>query len=237
MVQVQKTDISHGVAWVTDGFRNFMKHPGLWIVLGLALLIIYILLSLIPLIGTLLVSLISPILTGGLLYAAKESAEGRPIEFVYLFRGFQDSRALNGLLALGGVVVAGTIASLIVIFMLLGTAFMAGMQGGTPDTLSPMVLGVGGLIGLLLVLSIQLVVVSAVVYAVPLVMLKGTAPGEAMSASINACLTNFLPLTIFGVIYIVIAIIASLPIMLGWIVLAPASIGMLYASYRDSFGA
>jgi hypothetical protein len=235
MIKLQRVDIGRGVTWIGNGFQNLLKNPGMWIVLGLALLIGYVLMSLIPFLGALLVSLLSPALSAGMLSAAKAADEGQPLEFGQLFRGFQDSRALNGLLALGGVVVGGTIASMIVLFLLIGSAFMAGMQAGEPEQMSLLALGAGGLIGLLLILAIQLLVAMAVVYAVPLVMFRAAAPGEAMTASINACVTNFLPLLVFGVIYLIVAIVASLPLMLGWIVLVPASFGMLYASFRDTF--
>jgi uncharacterized membrane protein len=105
-------------------------------------------------------------------------------------------------------------------------------QGGA----MPAAYGIGTLIGVLIVLVIQLAVAAAVVYAIPLVMFKAAPVGEAMSASINACLVNFLPLLVFGVVYLVVAIAASLPFFLGWLVLIPASAGMLYVSYRDIFG-
>jgi uncharacterized membrane protein len=237
MIQVKQADVGQGVAWIGSGFRNFMKNPGMWIVLGLVLLICYIGISLIPFLGSLLVSLVSPVLTAGMLYAAKQAEDGQPVEFSHLFRGFQESRALNGLLALGAVMVAGTIASMIVMFMLVGSAFMASMQAGGPEELSLLALGTGGLIGLLLVLSIQLLVAATLVYAIPLVMFKGAAVGEAMSASINACIENWLSLLVFGAIFLIVAIVAALPFGLGLIVLLPASFGMLYASYRDIFGA
>lgn len=236
MVQVKNVDVGKGVTWIGDGFRIFLKSPGMWIVLGIVMFIIYLVLAIIPFIGGLVASLISPIFAGGMLHAAREADAGRPVEFGHLFRGFQQKGALNGLLALGGVVVAGAILTMIVISVFLGGSFMADMAtGGSPDAMPHMFLGVGGLIGALVALAIQIVVIAAVVYAIPLVMFNGTPVGDALSASLRACVTNFLPLLIFSAVYLVLAIVAALPFGLGMLILLPASFGMLYASYRDSF--
>ncbi len=234
MVQVRTVDMGQGVSWIGKGWHNFMRNPGMWIVLGLALAIVFVVLSLIPFVGGLVASLVSPVFMAGLLFAAREVEEGRPIELGHLIRGFQESQALNGLLSLGGIMLAGFLISAIVIFFLAGAAMMTAMHGD-PDAISALALGTGGLVGLLLVLAIQLLVAMAVVYAVPLVMFKNVRPGEAMRASFNACVRNFLPLLVFSVIYLVLGVVASLPFMLGWLVLFPASVGMLYASYRDCF--
>jgi len=234
MIQTQRVDAGRGVAWIGDGFRIFGAAAGLWIVIALIVIVIFIVCAVIPFIGFLAASLLGPVLGAGMLIAAREADAKRPVEIGHLFQGFKDSRVLNGLLALGGVLIAGTIATLLVSFLLLGSVFMAALQA-TQGTMPP-AFGIGALIGVLIVLAIQFAVAAAVVYAVPLVTFKGAAVGEAMSASINACLVDFLPLLVFGVIYLVLAIIASVPFGLGWLVLLPASAGMLYASYRDIFG-
>lgn len=236
MVQVKTVDVGKGVSWIGAGWRNFLGNPGMWIVMGLALAIVFVVLCLIPFVGALVASLASPVFMAGLLFAAREVEERRPIELGHLIRGFQESQALNALLSLGGIMVAGFLISAIVIFFLAGAAMMTAMHGD-PKAISAFALGTGGLVGLLLVLAIQLLVAMAVVYAVPLVMFDKVRPGEAMRASFNACVQNFLPLLVFGAIYLVLGVIASLPFMLGWLVLIPASVGMLYASYRDCFSA
>lgn len=234
MIQPQRVDAGRGATWIGDGFRTFAANPGLWIVIALIVIVIFIVCAFVPFIGFLAASLLGPVLGAGMLIAAREADAKRPVEIGHLFQGFKDSRALNSLLVLGGVLIAGAIATLLVSFLLLGSVFMAAMnasQGAVPPAF-----GVSSLIGVLIVFAIQLAVAAAVVYAVPLVTFKGAAVGEAMSASINACLVDFLPLLVFGVIYLVLAIVASVPFGLGWIVLLPASAGMLYASYRDVFG-
>ena len=56
-------------------------------------------------------------------------------------------------------------------------------------------------------------------FAPALVMLRHDEPVAAMKASFFACLANVLPMLVYGLIGIVLAIVASIPFGLGWLVL------------------
>ena len=56
-----------------------------------------------------------------------------------------------------------------------------------------------------------------------------------MGSSLRANLRNILPLLVSGVLYLFVAVLATLPLLLGWIVLLPVSVGMLYRSYKDLY--
>jgi len=58
-----------------------------------------------------------------------------------------------------------------------------------------------------------------------------------MKASFEACLANLGPLLVYGLVYIGLAIIASIPLGLGWLVLGPMMAGSCYASWRRVFAA
>jgi len=58
---------------------------------------------------------------------------------------------------------------------------------------------------------------------------------EALGLSFRACLRNVLPFLLYGVVLFVLAIVATIPLMLGWLVLWPVLIGSIYASYKDIF--
>jgi uncharacterized membrane protein len=45
-----------------------------------------------------------------------------------------------------------------------------------------------------------------------------------------------LPFLVYGVVYVVAAIVASIPFGLGWIVLLPVLMLTVYVSYRDIYG-
>ncbi|HEY8887312.1 MAG TPA: hypothetical protein VIM35_02405, partial [Gallionella sp.] len=53
--------------------------------------------------------------------------------------------------------------------------------------------------------------------------------------SLRAFLYNALPMLLYGITFMMLAILASLPMMLGWLVLLPLVFTTLYASYSDIF--
>ena len=62
------------------------------------------------------------------------------------------------------------------------------------------------------------------------------APVAAMKASFGACLKNIVPFIIYGVVVLVLGIIAAIPFMLGWLVLGPVLAASVFVAYRDIFG-
>jgi uncharacterized membrane protein len=69
------------------------------------------------------------------------------------------------------------------------------------------------------------------------VVLRKTPPVEALQLSWAASLKNLMAFLVFGLIYIVASIVASIPFGLGWILLLPVSMLAVFVSYRDVFEA
>ena len=233
-MEAKAVDVSRGIAWFSGGWRIFMKNPGLWIVLGIIVLAITVVLSIIPILGIFALSLVMPVLVAGLLYAAREADAGRALDVLHVFQGFRDKEKLTPLLSLGGLALAGLLASFALAFLLAGGSMVTMMLSGERPQMAAGAMG-GFMLAGLVILVVELLVATAIVYAIPLVMFRGTPTGAAMRSSFNASLRNFLPLLVFGVVYLFAAIVAMLPLMLGWLVLLPASAGMLYLSYKDLY--
>jgi len=70
-----------------------------------------------------------------------------------------------------------------------------------------------------------------------LVVFRNAQPVDAVLTSALAVVKNWLPFLVYGLIYIVAAIVASIPFGLGWILLVPVVLLTMYVSYRDVFGA
>jgi uncharacterized membrane protein len=58
---------------------------------------------------------------------------------------------------------------------------------------------------------------------------------RAMQASFAGCVKNMLPFLLYGVIVLVASAIASVPLLLGWLVLGPVLFASLYTGYRDIY--
>jgi uncharacterized membrane protein len=93
--------------------------------------------------------------------------------------------------------------------------------------LSGLLLGVLGglLLGVPLVMSVW--------FAPALAALHDLTAFEAMKLSFRGCLRNVLPFLVYGLAFVVLAVLATLPMALGWLVLTPVMFCSVYASYRD----
>jgi uncharacterized membrane protein len=75
----------------------------------------------------------------------------------------------------------------------------------------------------------------AVFFAPALIVLHNFKLGEALKASFHACWRNMLPFLVWGVVALVLAIVASVPLFLGWLLLGPVMLVSMYVAYRDIF--
>jgi uncharacterized membrane protein len=88
---------------------------------------------------------------------------------------------------------------------------------------------------LLIAVSVALLVAMAYWFAPALVVLNGEAPIAALRKSFAASMHNIGAFLLYGIIYIGLAIVASIPMGLGWLVLGPMVVGSCYAGWRTIF--
>src|SRR5262249_22422661 len=89
-VEPRTVDGGRGITWWSEAWALFMKNPGLWIVFGLILFVVFGVLGVIPLLGGLAVALLAPVFIGGWLLAARKVDTGGTLEVADLFAGFKD---------------------------------------------------------------------------------------------------------------------------------------------------
>lgn len=231
-MQARAVAAGRGWVWFADGWRMFARHPLVWVLLGLLFLFLMFASLLIPMIGQPLFVLAAPVLGAGMLHAARESHAMRTPRVTHLWEGFRHPTARNRLFVLAGVALAGALATSLLTSLLLRDA-MLGMMGQPGSSMPQM--DAGFWLRFAIVLMPQLAVAVALSYAIPLVMFRGAAVAPALSSSVAASVRNLLPLLVFGLIYFGAAVLVSIPFGLGWILLLPASVGMLYSSYRDLY--
>ena len=95
--------------------------------------------------------------------------------------------------------------------------------------------GLSMALGVLIMLSIQLLGAMGLFYSVPLVLFDKVQPIEAVKLSFRACLVNFMPLLIYGLALIILGVLAMIPFFLGLLVLLPLSFCANYCSYKSVF--
>jgi uncharacterized membrane protein len=169
-------------------------------------------------------------------------ARGEPLRLGHLFAGFQHGRfaplCVLGLLWLAVVFIVA-IVMVGTVFLALGAAGLAAlMDVGNPNFDYSALAAAGGSVAIvgLIALALTLLVAMAYWFAPALVVLNGETPVAALRKSFAASMHNFGAFLLYGILYIGLAIVASIPLGLGWLVLGPMVVGSCYAGWRTIFG-
>lgn len=221
-----------GWAWIVEGWALFRRQPLMWILVAAVLLVIFIVFAFIPILGSLAAVVLAPVFGAGLVIGSRALAEGGSLEVAHLFAGFRErfgTLATVGLIYLGASVAIALVVGLVTgagVWKLVGSGAGPASVGGAGATV---------LLAFLVMMALMLPVMMAVWFAPPLVVFHELGAGEAMRQSFVACLRNIMPFLVYGVIALLLGMLAALPFGLGWLVLGPVLGGSLYTSYRDIF--
>jgi hypothetical protein len=236
MMDPQRLKARQGWEWIKQGYALFIKAPLLWIVLLFICMIAAVGISSVPIVGEPLVSLLTPAVLVGLMAGCRALIQNEELELAHLFSGFKQHT--SQLVTLGGI-------SLVTQFLILGLMMLTGgatlvgiLMSGQPQTPDVMVQALAGasfavLIGIVLFSLLMM----AMQFAPLLVYFRNVPPLQAMRLSLRAFFYNVGPMLVYGITFMFLAVLASLPMFLGWVVLLPLVFTSLYASYSDIFPA
>jgi len=231
----RKVRAGAGVDWVGDGWRLFRKASLMWIVFLVLFFLIHLGVGMVPWVGMVLGNLLSPILMGGIALGCRSLETGGDLELEHFLAGFRRNTGL--LFAIGVVYAVGELILFGVFGLFAGPGFVfavirgdeAAMVNAFPE--DPMRLALGGLV----VLALALPLVAAYWFAPALAMLHDVPAIPAMKASFLACLRNFWPMTVYGLVMGALLVPALIPFGLGLVVWAPRVLATIYSSYRSVF--
>jgi uncharacterized membrane protein len=239
-----------GASWIRDGWDVFCATPGMWLVLTLIWLAIQLAVQMVPFVGFLVALLIAPALCGGLLSCARDSLAERTPDVGQLFDPITEASRRNPVLVQGALfALANLVVMAITLGLVMGTVGSAmwehharmmgpgGLDARSIDHAAMMDMVMPVVLAALVGVSLQLIIWALFFYAIPLVLFDGVGQGEALATSGRAVLRNWLALLVFGVLWLGLAIAATIPLLLGWLVLIPMTFGAWLASYRDILGA
>jgi len=229
VAQGRGVPMGRGWDWIASGWNLFRAAAGTWIGMILVLAVISILCAVIPFVGPLASMVFWPVLIAGLMATARTIHQGGSPEFAQLFAGFK--QRFGPLAGDGALYLVATVVIMLVVFFITGVGVFAMMGGAAPDARA---LGAMA-IAMLVMLALTLPLVMAVWFAPALVMFDDLGPVEAMKASFLGCLKNVLPFLLYGIVLFIASIIASIPLLLGWLVLGPVLAASMYTSYRDIY--
>lgn len=229
----------NGTSWIGGGWNMFTRAPGIWILNIILLFVLSMVLAFIPFLGSLLSNLLMPVIIGGLMLGCRTIESGESLKVEHLFAGFKNHA--GPLMIVGGVMLAASIViaiiALVPVFIILGGSFLEAMSG-EGNALANLIAQYGfTMIMLLLLIMLALFIPLTMAYwfAPALVVFHDMDAIAAMKQSFRGCLRNIVPFLIYGIVIFLLAIVAIIPIGLGFLVLVPMIYGSMYAAYKDIY--
>jgi hypothetical protein len=219
--------VDQAMTWLVRGWQMFRADPGVWMAIGVVFGLIYGLSGVITMLGPLASALLTPVLLGGVMMGCAAQDRGEPLMFETLFAGFRYNT--NNLVMVGVLTLVSTI------LMMLAAAAL-GFAGALLGSFGGRVIGIFFiLVAAIAFLAVITAFAMALWYAAPLVALAHMTPVAAAKASFRACMLNWLPLSIYGLVIVVLFTLSVFTLFLGLLVLIPVLLAAHYASYRDIF--
>lgn len=228
---IHRATFRQGMSWLPAsaemmraGFRPLLGIAALWLAVSL--------ISFIPLIGQIIIVIITPLLTAGVLLAFDRLGEQRIPEPTILFAGWRDPTRRGSLLTLGLFMMAGAMTAALILVGWMGRQLgqerlQELISQNSPEAMAEALIGVsiGG--GLLLAALVMGLVLAGLYFAIALVMF-GRAPAfSAFLTSIKAVLINWIAFAGYLIALIAIAFGLGLILLLvsGFFALALGTVG------------
>ena len=222
---------SRAFDWLSAGWRSFKAAPQTWLIATAVAIGISVLLGFVPKLGQLLANFASLFFFGGLLLIARDLEAGEKPPIARVFAVFQSHMVPVLLTTLSMTLVLGMLVFLVVIFAG-GTAVVGGLMSGAGKQAGGFASAALVLVGVLAIAAVS----SAMWFAPGLVVLRNVGAWDSIKQSVQGWLRNWSAMLLLSVIFLGLAIVASIPFGLGWLVLTPVLSAASYASIKDVFG-
>lgn len=234
----QSRDFGQGWTWVADAFSLFFKAPLPWIGTFVLVIIVSLAMSFVPLIGQMIINVLWPLILAGLMTVARNTDRGEPFRMEDLLAGFAGKTGplfIVGLIyMLGGLLIIAIFA--VIVIATVGMAMLGMILDPTQlATGLPLTTVLAILVAVLVALALAVPLLMAFWFAVPLVQFHGVDGVEAMKRSFFVCLKNIPPFLLYGVVTLVLVVVATIPFGLGLFLAGPVLMLTAYTSYRDVF--
>lgn len=223
--------IGASIDWIAGGWNTFKADWGVWLLIILAIYVGLVVLSLLSYVGYIIITLITPVIIGGLLLGVHASAtQNKPLTFSALGLGFKE-KFIN-LIVLGAITTgAGYLLSLI-------PEMIAGdfLKVTVVERLEHIEINNSKLIIYMLLSWVTGVILTLLFFfTTPLMVFNNITILEAIKASFTASLKNILPLVVYSVLTTILILIGIIPVGLGLLIIMPILLISFYYSYKDVF--
>ena len=216
----RRVPVGNGYQWLLRGWTMFTTAPLVWMGIAVGFMVLTLVVSA-TLFLTIAVNLLIPVFIGGISIGCRAIEEGQGIRFVHLFAGFSHK--------LGQLLLVGVLYLLAVTLMATLVGGVVALTGAGDPSLPLLTLGFFTTIVLFVPLAM------AFWLSPPLVVWHDFSALQAIRSSFFVTRDNIGPFLLYGGLVMCAAVIASLPLLLGWLVLLPVLYASQYAFYRDVF--
>lgn len=236
-----KVAAGRGLSWLIEGWSLLMKEPLVFAVMSLISLVGLFIVGLVPILGSLAITLLWPAMLAGFFLAFKHAKQQLPVTANDLFEPF---KAPLNLIALGGMYLLASI--LLFLVLLLVALFSLGSITAIMNGQIDMARFAGGMVMLALIsIPAALAIAMAFVFAPVLVHQHQVPVFEAIKRSFFGSLRNVLPFIVFCLVLIfaffILGVFIAIP-LLGWllgiavaIISLPLVCGALFCAYSDIY--
>lgn len=197
----RKCNPLYGYRWLSEGLRLFLRQPWPWLALVGMTLLLFLVLSLLPLVGLAAIFTISPCVAAGFLAASRAASQGQILRFTHLSAACQ-TRA-KPLLAVGAL--AFGIFFLVLVLLTLGwreqfTALVKLSQSNPSDQAALLHAFNALTVPALLAMATLWFIAILTWFAPGLIAFQQYSARAALTLSLRACLGNFAPFVVFAVL-------------------------------------
>lgn len=253
-LEPRKAEAGRGWDWLVEAVDMFRQTPGIWIGICLTYMVIIIAASAVPG-ASLLTSLFGPVFSGGLILACASQDTGTGVRIEHLFAGFRGNRfgqlVLLAVLYLGAILVLVIVGAVLAFAVLgLSPAHLDSVRHDPTQYLLPILLLFAIMLGLFIPVMMGMWLAPA------LIVLRNIGPVDAFKLSFKACMVNWAPLLIYGLVLLLVPFVVAVPVLIVWLassspvltgivgfvllvllmlMATPVALISIYTAYRDMF--
>ncbi len=218
--------------FISRGWEIFQQNLGGFVGYTVLMLLALIVLSFIPIIGSIGVAIISGPLLGGFYIVAFKLMKGQPVEFGDFFKGFQNTYFLP-------VFLTSLVSSLLMLIcylpgliMVYGSIIAAAATDSQPNVA---IMGIGGIILLIGLIGVVYLSVSYI-FAIPLVIGKKMQFWPAMESSRKLIGKSWFSFFALGIVLFLVYLAGALACGIGIFFTIPICLCSMAAAYESIIG-
>lgn len=235
-------DVGQALGWWSEGWQVFMAAPVPWLLIAVAVLVAAALLLVVPFFGAIVLTILAPVVAGGVALGCRKLARGEPLAFADAFSAFRGDTflplALVGVFALLANAAVSAVLGIVLFVLVGGAGFAAALSGfGSQAGVAAMAtMGLGALVLVPIAIAAFALVSMCTWLAPALVVLSGRTAVDALKGSFAACMRNLGPVVVYAIVFLALAIVAAMPFGLGLVVFGPVAAGSWFAAWRTLYG-